>query len=96
MSHRFIGQWKFYAPYPADPKYDGSMNGIICGLEKYENTDSSFVFHLWMGKDVVLSIQDQNTLSGQNASITLKYDSNSGHLIVLHKDGTGVEFSKIN
>ena len=96
VSNKFVGQWKFYAVYPEDNKDNSSLNGIICGLEKYENTEETFVFHISTGRDAILSIQDANTLVGQNAKLSLKYVEDTGHLILVeHEDGSGLEFSKL-
>ena len=97
VQKKFIGQWKYYSSYPVDPKDDGSMNGIICNLEKYENTDETLVFHLWTGNDLILSIQDADTLSGQNVKkLKVRYVEDTGHLILVeNEDGSGLEFSRL-
>lgn len=96
VSSQFVGQWKFFAPYKDNSRYDGTMDNIVCGLEKVPNTDSSFVFHFWMGRDGIFSIQDDSTLVGQNINARLIYKENNGHLLVIHGDQrSGLEFQKL-
>jgi hypothetical protein len=96
VSKTFVGQRKYYSAIPDDPADDGTMNGVICGLEKTPNTDSTFVFHFWMGRDLIATAKNDSTLAGQNADITLKFVEGNGHLLVLHSDGHGLEFQKLN
>ena len=96
VSEKFVGQWKYYTVIPNDPTDDGSMNAIICGLEKAKDTEHTFVFHLWYGRDLVATEQDDSTLVGQNANITLKFVESDRHLKVIRHDGSGMEFQKLN
>lgn len=96
MSSQFVGQWKFYAPYKDSSRYDGTMDNIVCGLDKLPNTDSGFVFHFWFGRDAILTIKDDSTLMGQNINMYLRYSESTGHLLVLHTDKeSGLEFQKL-
>lgn len=96
VSSQFVGQWKFYAPYKDSSRYDGTMDNIVCGLDKLPNTDSGFVFHFWFGRDAILTIKDDSTLMGQNINMYLRYSESTGHLLVLHTDKeSGLEFQKL-
>ncbi|MCW3108672.1 MAG: hypothetical protein JWQ09_3178 [Segetibacter sp.] len=97
VSSQFVGQWKFYAPYKDSSRYDGTMDNIVCGLDKLPNTDSSFVFHFWFGRDAILTIKDDSTLVGQNIQMYLRYQASNSHLLILHTDKeSGLEFQKLN
>ena len=93
VAQKFVGSWKYYGSVP--PSRDNSMNGIICQLERYASTNKTFVFHLWTGQDLVLSILDENTLVGQNVSLSVKYDTKTDHIALIFDNGNEVIYSRL-
>ena len=91
---KFVGSWKFYSS-SLKKKNDHSMDGIICELERYKNTKETFVFHLFTGNDLVLSVQDKNTLKGENASMSVTYEESTGHIILKIASNNSMAFSKL-
>lgn len=92
-NQKFIGTWKYYKSIPA--ANDNSMNGIVCILERYGNTHKTFVFHLWTGDDLILSIKNENTLVGQNANLAVQYDASTDHLSLVYADGSKEVYSRL-
>ena len=90
---KFIGRWKYYKMSPAAK--DNSMNGIICNLEKYQNTNETYVFHLYTGNDLILSIKDKNTLKGENANINVVYDPKLDLLKLVMSSGNKTIFRRL-
>ncbi len=82
VDERFVGAWKLIAMLPDKNPNDHSLDGIICHLEKYQNTNKTFVFHLFTGNDLVLSIQDESNLVGENANMKVKFDDTTNKLIL--------------
>jgi hypothetical protein len=90
---RFVGQWKFHSMNP--PAHDGTMDGIICNLEKYSNTQKTYVFHLFTGNDLILSKKDANTLIGENANMSVKLNPNTGLLTLAIPGSSSWTFKKL-
>lgn len=93
VAEKFVGSWKYYGSLPPDK--DNSMSGIVCELERYANTNETFVFHLWDGHDLILSIQDDNTLIGQNAALSVKYDPKTDRISLVFSSGNESFYSRL-
>jgi hypothetical protein len=74
---------------------DNSMKGIVCNLEKFSNTQKTYVFHLFSGHDLILSKKDENTLVGENANMSVKLNPNTGLLTLATSDGASWTFKKL-
>jgi hypothetical protein len=85
IDKKFIGSWIYFKSIP--DANDNTMEGLICILEKQKNTKKTYVFHLWSGHDLLLSIKDDNTLIGKNANLSVKYDSKTDQLALCFSDG---------
>ena len=96
VDERFVGAWKLIAMLPDKNPNDHSLDGIICQLEKYKNTNKTFVFHLFTGNDLILSIQDESNLVGENANMRVKFDDTTNKLILtISGSGTTFVFRKL-
>jgi hypothetical protein len=92
---KFLGSWKYYTSIPKRNPNDHSMNGVICELERYKNTQQTYVFHLFTGNELILSIRDENTLVGENANLSVNYDESTGHLMLITSPENRIVFSKL-
>ena len=95
IDDKFVGSWKYFGYIPDDDPSDHSMDGIICELEKYKETKKTYVFHLYTGNDLILSIRDDSTLTGENAEMTVRYSEPSGHLILRISPKSKIVFAKL-
>ena len=77
IDDRFIGAWKLI-----NESGDSSMDGIVNRLEKYRNTEETYVFHLFSGHDLILTVENKNKLVGQNANMVVRYDETNEELIL--------------
>lgn len=77
LDEKFIGAWKLI-----NESGDSSMDGIVNRLEKYGNSEKTYVFHLFSGHDLILSTENENKLVGQNANMIVRYDENNDELIL--------------
>lgn len=94
IENKFVGTWKYYGSNPPDK--DNSMSGIVCELERYAKTKETFVFHLWDGHDLILSIQDENTLIGQNATLSVKYYPDTDRISLVFINGNESFYSRLH
>jgi len=93
LENKFIGSWEII---PDPNRNDNSMVGIVCELEKYSNTEETFVFHLFTGHELILSVQDENTLVGRNANMIVEYDNASDELVLSIPNSSNWRFKKLN
>lgn len=78
---QFLGSWKIIDVQDnSSQPYDHSMDNIICKLERYQDTQETFVFYLFTGNDLILSPKDENTLIGENANMLVSFDKETEHL----------------
>lgn len=95
IDNKFVGSCKYFGYIPDDNSSDHSMDGIICELEKYKDTKKTYVFHLYTGNDLILSIRNDSTLTGENADMTVRYSEPSGHLILRISPKSRIVFAKL-
>lgn len=95
IANRYVGAWKLVGMIPAIPKNDRTMDGIICKLEKYENTNETFVFHLFGGRDLILSVVNNNKLKGENANMIVVYKAKESRLHLSIPGGSTWIFKKL-
>ena len=93
IQERFVGAWKFVESIPEGT--DHSMDGIICQLDKYRNTKSTFVFHLFIGNDLILSVKNDKTLIGENANLNVKFDDKKNRLLLILSNKKTLIFKKL-
>ncbi|MBS1549558.1 MAG: hypothetical protein JSS94_06820 [Bacteroidetes bacterium] len=95
LDDRYIGGWKIVDINVGKSKNDHSMDGIICEMEKYPNSENSYVFHLFTGHKLILTKETDNYLVGQNANMNANYDDNSETLTISIPKGSSWTFKKI-
>lgn len=93
VERKFVGTWIYYKSIPA--AQDNSLSGITLTLERYANTNETFVAHIFSGHDLILSVKNENTLVGQNANMSVKYDANTDNLSLVISSGTTQVYSRL-
>lgn len=95
LDQRYIGAWKLVGMIPEISKNDASMEGIICEIEKYPNTKESYLFHLFTGHQLILSVENSNYLKGQNADMNVRYKEDLSELHLSIPKGSTWIFRKL-
>ena len=95
LDERYIGGWKLVETNVTNKGNDNSMEEIICEMEKYLNSDESYVFHLFTGHELILTKETNNHLVGQNANMNADYNENNRELTISIPGGSSWIFKKI-
>ena len=95
LDERYVGGWKLVETNITNKGNDNSMEGIICEMEKYLNSDESYVFHLFTGHELILTKETNNHLVGQNAKMNADYNENNIELTISIPGGSSWIFKKI-
>lgn len=95
LDERYVGGWKLVDADIANKGNDSSMDGIICEMEKYLNSDESYIFHLFTGHKLILTKETDNHLVGQNANMNADYNEKTERLTVSIPGGSSWVFKKI-
>ena len=92
---KFVGDWLVVDNNFGENKNDHSMDGIIQSLTKMEGRDETYTFKLYTGNNLILSKRDDNTLTGVNANMKVRYVDSTQHIILAIGNEDKMEFKKL-
>ena len=95
LDERYIGGWKLVDANVGDKRNDNSMDGIICEMTKYLNSNESYVFHLFTGNELILTRETDNHLVGQNANMNADYNESDKKLTISIPGSSSFIFKKL-
>ena len=80
---KLVGSWKIIDVNSDGGKaYDHSMDDIVCELEKYKNTNETYVFHLFTGNELLLTQDAPNHMKGENANMDVTYNDTLDQIVL--------------
>lgn len=95
-NENFVGVWKYYTSSYEKNKNpnDHSMEGSMIRIKLVEDTKETYQLNLDNMQPMIFS-RVGNKLIGENTTISVAYDGQSGHIIMHISENSWEEFSKL-